>query len=129
MGPRDRQRADAGALNNMAPIEKAKKHFLGKDGHERLNCAGAILKAFEHLNTSVKDALSHGHGTAPGGECGAYYAAKYLLSKNRPEILKEFEDHFTQLAGSTQCREIRKLKKFSCLGCVEKAAEFLHSHT
>jgi hypothetical protein len=59
------------------PIEKAKKHFLGKEGHERLDCAQAILN----------------------------------------------------LAGSLKCDEIRKLKKLSCLGCVEKAAEFLHSST
>jgi len=29
------------------PVEKAKKHFLEKEGHERLDCAKAILKAFE----------------------------------------------------------------------------------
>ena len=104
------------------PIEKAKKHYLGKDGHERLDGAQSILRAFGHQALEIK-------GRMPGGECGAYCAAKHLLSKKHPEKLKEFEEHFTKLAGSLKCDEIRKLRKLSCLGCVEKAAEFLHSHS
>jgi len=111
------------------PIERAKNHYLGRKGHERLDCARAILKAFEHLDAETKDTLCKGSGRAPGGECGAYCAAKHLLAKKHPEKLKEFEEHFIKLAGSLKCDEIRKLRKLSCLGCVEKAAEFLHSHT
>ncbi|MFA4905142.1 MAG: hypothetical protein WC645_01420 [Candidatus Margulisiibacteriota bacterium] len=111
------------------PIEKAKKHFLGKEGHERLDCAKAILKAFEHLDPEMKETLCKGGGRAPGGDCGAYCAAKHLLVKNCPEKLNEFENHFENLAGSLKCDAIRKLRKLSCLGCVEKAAEFLHSRS
>lgn len=105
--------------------EKAKKHFLGKDGHERLDCAQAILKVFSDLDQEHKDTLCKGGGRAPGGECGAYCAAKCLLKKNHPEKLKDFEDYFTNIAGSVNCREIRAMRKLSCIGCVEKAAEYL----
>jgi hypothetical protein len=111
------------------PIEKAKKHFLGKEGHERLDCAQAILRAFAHLDPEMKETLCKGGGKAPNGLCGAYCAAKYLLGKNCPEKLKEFEEHFEKLAGSLKCDDIRKLRKLSCLGCVEQAANFLYSQT
>lgn len=112
------------------PIEKAKKHFLGTDGHERLNCARSIFKAFSAMSEEDRNTLGHGGGKAPAGECGAYFAARHLLEKNNPEKLKEFEEYFTSLAGSTKCREIRRAKKIPCLECVEKAAVFLHSkHT
>jgi hypothetical protein len=109
------------------PIEKAKKHYLGKEGHERLDCARAILKAFEHLDPEMKETICQGGGRAPGNVCGAYCAAKQLLAKKNPARLKEFEEYFSALAGSLKCDEIRKLRKLSCLGCVAKAAEFLHS--
>ncbi|MDD4179528.1 MAG: C-GCAxxG-C-C family protein [Candidatus Margulisbacteria bacterium] len=109
------------------PIEKAKKHYLGKDGHERLDCAQSILKAFAELDNADKESLCKGGGRAPGGECGAYCAAKHLLAKKNPDKLREFEDYFRQLAGSLKCNEIRQLRKLSCLGCVGKAAEYLHS--
>lgn len=115
--------------NGPMPIEKAKKHFLGKEGHEKLDCAQSILKAFAHLDPEMKENLCQGSGRAPGGECGAYCAAKSLLAKKCPGKLKEFEGHFRKLAGSLKCDEIRKLRKLSCLGCVEKSAQFLHSQT
>lgn len=108
------------------PIEKAKKHFLGRDGHERLNCADAILKAFGELDEASRQTLCQGGGRAPGGECGALCAARTILSKKDPARAEELEKAFVELAGSGKCAEIRKLKKLSCLGCVEKAAELLH---
>ncbi|MBU0686841.1 MAG: C-GCAxxG-C-C family protein [Candidatus Margulisbacteria bacterium] len=111
------------------PIEKAKKHYLGKDNHERLNCAESILRAFPELSKDAKDSLCKGGGRAPGGKCGAYCAAKFILEKHAPEKLKEFENYFKNLAGSLKCDEIRRNRKLSCLGCVEKAAEYLHQHS
>ncbi len=111
------------------PIEKSKKHFLGKDGHERLNCADAILTAFGGLDESDKEKLCRGGGRSPDGECGALCAAKSILAKTNFDLVKEMEDEFIKLAGSKKCNEIRRLKKLSCLGCVEKAAELLHAET
>jgi len=109
------------------PIDKAKKHFLGKDGHERLNCADAILKAFDELDPGSKDKLCKGGGRSPNGECGAYCAAKTILEGKDPGKVEELKKYFEDLAGSLKCDEIRSRRKLSCLGCVEKAAEFLHN--
>ena len=105
----------------MSKSQKAKKHFLGQEQHERLNCADAILKAFDF------DLKGHcrGGGLSPGGECGAYCAAKNILEQEHSEKLSEFENFFLKQAGSLDCREIRKKRSLSCLGCVEKAAEFI----
>lgn len=112
------------------PQQKAKNIFLGRDGEKRGNCAEAVLRAFkdsigveENLITLAK---SHGGGRAPEGYCGAYYAAKLLIEKYCcPEKAKEFEEYFKNLATSLKCGEIRQARKLSCVGCVEKAAEFI----
>ncbi|MFH1826578.1 MAG: C-GCAxxG-C-C family protein [bacterium] len=110
--------------------EKAKKHFLGQDNHPRLNCADAILAAFKNrLSTDEQSTLCKGGGQSPGGVCGAYCAANHLLEKNRPDKVAEFTRTFISQAGSLDCRQIRKLKKLSCAGCVEKAAEFVEKHS
>jgi len=107
------------------PIEKAKKHFLGKEGHARLNCADAILAAFDALDDTTKRALCKGSGMSPDGECGALCAAKAILGKDNPDAIKALENEFISLAGSNKCDEIRRLRKLSRLGCVEAAAGLL----
>ena len=111
------------------PIEKAKKHYLGKDGFEKMNCAQAIIKAFQGNyaigEDEIKKYMAHGGGRAPDGVCGAVYAARELLIKHHPEKIKEFDQFIIGLAGSDKCLEIRKLRKLSCLGCIERSAEFL----
>ena len=109
--------------------QKAKDHYLGRNGLKRLNCAQSVLAAFkDHYGITedeIEAAISHSGGNAPGGVCGAYCAAKHILGKHHPEKLEEFDKHFRELAGSLGCKEIRKLKKLSCLGCVEKSAEYI----
>ncbi|MFA4967889.1 MAG: hypothetical protein WC624_06735 [Candidatus Margulisiibacteriota bacterium] len=107
-------------------IEKAKNHFLGKAGHKRLNCAEAILKAFNELDPSEQESICKGSGRSPNNECGALCAAKSILKEHDPEKVGELEGKFIKAAGSGKCDEIRKLRKLSCIGCVEKAAELLH---
>ncbi|MFC1511000.1 C-GCAxxG-C-C family (seleno)protein [Candidatus Margulisiibacteriota bacterium] len=107
---------------------KAGKHFLGQDGHKRLNCAEAIIEAFKgKLSTDEQALLCKGGGRSPEGLCGAYCSAKHLLQKNCPDKVKEFTKSFIEQAGSLNCQEIRSGKKLSCLGCVEKAAEFVET--
>lgn len=110
------------------PVNKAKKHFLGIDNHKRLNCADAIRQAFTELDQETKEVLCKGGGRSPDGECGALCAAKSILKKHHPQQVKELDKFFLELAGSKNCDEIRSLKKLSCLGCVEKSAEYLHSN-
>lgn len=110
-------------------VEKAKAHFLAKPGHEKLNCGQSILNAFKERFPHDQGAIAlfekYGGGRAPGGECGALYAARTILEKHHPEKLKECEKYFSAVAGSSTCREIKSLRRLSCLGCVEKIAEFI----
>jgi hypothetical protein len=110
-------------------IEKAKEYFSGLSGQQRLNCTQAVLKAFQEKFSVTDDFISqckaYGAGKAPEGCCGAFFAAKYILEKHSPEKCKDLENKFTAAAGSTKCKEIRALRKLSCLGCIEKAAEML----
>jgi hypothetical protein len=107
---------------------KAKEYFLGENG-TRLNCAQAVLQAYcDTSRCSHKFLENHGDcgsGKAPGGYCGAFYAALNILELTGQDKRKECEDFFIGQAGALACKEIRRLKKLSCLGCVEKAAEFL----
>ena len=109
--------------------ERAKAHYLGKDGCKKLNCGQAVISAFKDkffLGESIVNMFSgYGGGRAPEGVCGAYYAAKYILGQNHSERIKECEEKLLSCAGSTKCKEIRGLKKLSCVGCVEKMAEFV----
>ncbi len=110
-------------------VAKAKSNYTGQDGTRRLNCAESIVDAFqEKFPLPVEDRdlfLSCGGGRAPGGICGSLFAAKTLLGKHRPDKLAECERALEAQAGSVKCREIRALKKLSCVGCVEKIAEFM----
>ncbi|WP_027398328.1 C-GCAxxG-C-C family (seleno)protein [Anaerovorax odorimutans] len=111
------------------PIKKAINHFLGKNGHKRMNCAQAVINAFKEKydidDDTVKLFRLYGSGRAPEGICGAYFAARFALEKKNPEKLKDFEKYFIDQAGSIKCHEIRSNRKLSCLGCVEKSAEYL----
>jgi hypothetical protein len=111
------------------PKEKAKNHYLGREGHKRLNCAQAVLAAFRERfgidEATIERYVSHGGGGAPGGVCGAYAAARHILEKGHPDKLKDLEAFFYGTAGSLKCSEIRKGRKLSCLGCVERTADYL----
>ncbi len=92
-----------------------------------LNCAQAVAAAFQDLSGLTPEQLAHhghnGGGRAPGGICGALHAGLELLhdEAQRQAVTAQFAD----IAGSTQCREIRKTKQVSCAGCVEAAATLL----
>lgn len=109
--------------------EKAKDYYLNKSGKGKLNCGQAVIAAFIDKFLLDENAIrlfaAYGSGRAPGGECGACYAAKFILKGNHPEKISQCEDAFVSKAGSTKCKEIRRLKKLPCVGCVETAAEFV----
>jgi hypothetical protein len=64
-----------------------------------------------------------GGGRAPGGECGALFAAKSVLTD--PTARQEVEREFVGVAGATKCRDIRKSRRASCEQCVQTAANAL----
>lgn len=94
-------------------------------GHERHNCAQAVLKAYASLAGVDQGCVERfsrlGGGRAPDGECGALFAAKSLLADRSAS--QELHDAFVQAAGSPACREIRQLGRLSCRQCVETAAD------
>lgn len=107
--------------------EKAKDYFLGKNGRPRLNCARSVAETFrERFPLDEKRAAilsACGGGMAPGGYCGAFYAAKCILEHHLPRQAPESMEYLRSAAGSLKCREIKSLKKISCVQCVEKAVE------
>ncbi|MEI6437183.1 MAG: C-GCAxxG-C-C family (seleno)protein [Candidatus Omnitrophota bacterium] len=107
-------------------VEKAKAHYIGKPGYQKLNCAQAVVRAFEDQFALSQDVVEKcatcGGGRAPDGECGALYAARVLLEKDHPEQVRACENSLLSVAGSTKCKEIRAAKKLSCVGCVETVA-------
>lgn len=111
-------------------INTAKNHYLGKNGCKRMNCAQAIMHAFKEKfeidESMVEQFKLYGSGNAPDGLCGAYYATKHILEKSTASGKDgELEKYFLEKAGAVKCREIRRAKKLSCLGCVEGCCEYL----
>jgi len=110
-------------------LAKAKAYFSDKGGSKKLNCAQAVIAAFREKFGLDENAVhlfaSFGSGRAPEGECGALYAAKFILDGRHRDKAEECRNIFISKAGSVKCKEIRQLKKLSCVGCVETAAEFL----
>ena len=107
------------------PIEKAKKHYQGKDGHQKLNCAQSVVAAFRDTHGLTEEDVgmfsAHGGGRAPEGLCGAVYAASYLTGDKEEEVRQSFVDQ----AGAITCHEIRTLRKLPCIGCVEHGARLV----
>ncbi len=95
------------------------------------NCAQAVLKAF-HETDSPKNAAqlaefaACGGGRAPGGLCGALHGAHQLVTDS--DQREELSRQFAELAGARECREIRRLKRLPCPGCVETAARLAARH-
>ncbi len=103
-------------------IEKAKSLFHGVD---KLNCAQAILKAFQaKFNISeemIAEYKKNGGGRAEGGICGALYSVQQLM----PEQSVKATEMFNSKAGFATCREIKTVSKYPCSDCVVLAAEIV----
>ena len=110
-------------------VAKAKAYYTDRSGSMKLNCAQAVIAAFREKFGLDENAVhlfaSFGSGRAPGGECGALCAAKFLLSGAHQDKIEECGNTFMSKAGSVKCKEIRQLKKLPCVGCVETIAGFL----
>lgn len=103
---------------------KARAGELFHQPPQNLNCAQAVLAAWKEAtgdpSHSVEDFRAFGGGRAPGGTCGALYAA----CQARPEATEALQTAFLAKFGELGCREL-KGKAVSCRTCVEAAAEFL----
>ncbi len=109
-------------------VKKARQYFLGENG-PRLNCAQAVIAACRELFQLPEEAINAhtgaGGGKAPNGYCGSLYAALYILEETRKDKLEECKNFFTTHTSALTCKEIRSRRKIPCVGCVEKATEFL----
>lgn len=112
----------------MSSIQ-AKNNYTGLGGGKRMNCAQAVASAFKdryNLTEEMVDGFGAcGGGNAPEGLCGAFYAVRSILDKHDKDRLPELEQYFSEHAGALHCSHIKGLKRISCVGCVEKGAEFL----
>jgi hypothetical protein len=112
-------------------IENARNYFLGK-GAKRYNCAQSVIKAYADAFGSPSGHEAHATsaaGKAPGGYCGALYAALCILKEKGSPKTKECENFFRRNFGALTCKEIKSVSKASCVSCVEKAAEFLEKES
>lgn len=94
-----------------------------------LNCAQAVLDAFQSVTgrhlAPVADFKLFGGGRAPGGECGALYAA----CRAAPEAAEQLRTAFADRTGSTLCKTLKKELRFPCADCVDAAADLLAATT
>lgn len=98
-------------------------------GESRYNCAQAVLKAYASVVGAGEACLDRfaqfGSGCAPGGECGALFAAKAILGEVAAK--KEVEREFVDVAGTTTCRDIRRGRRATCAQCVQTASNAVFS--
>jgi len=104
-----------------------KKHALAvfRQPPERFNCAQSVLHAWREVSGDKSIALANlkpfGGGRAPGGLCGALYAACTVA----PTKVGQLNAHFAARMGSLYCKELRAARRNSCEACVAHAAELL----
>lgn len=111
-------------------IEIARNFYLNPDPAVRLNCAQAVLKAFQEEmglpDQIIEDFKAFGGGRAAFGHCGAVFAADFILGMAGIEHESvNVVAHIESLAGSAKCEEIKSLENLSCLGCVEACVTYV----
>ncbi|MDO4462834.1 MAG: hypothetical protein Q4C30_10170 [Bacteroidia bacterium] len=88
------------------------------------NCAQAVANKWKELYAD-KDIVSsyapYIGGNAPGGLCGALYAAKEASKANAEEI----ERLFVERCGAATCREIKMGTRTPCTVCVQTADDLV----
>jgi len=92
---------------------------------KQYNCAQAVAKTFQR-DDLVESLKSCGGGKAPGGLCGALYAAVLLAGEERNAAVKE---QFLKEIGHLECKAIRKNGRATCTDCVCRATEILELTT
>jgi len=104
-----------GTIEGNLLLSKYKEAFEFKIEEDKVNIDENYLSSFKE----------YGGGRAPEGYCGAFYAAKMLLSLSEEHNIQDFEGYFMKHAGSLKCKDIRQGKRLSCLGCIEKSSEYI----
>ncbi len=90
----------------------------------RHNCAQAVACGCGGADL-YEELSSCGVGRAPGGLCGALYAAKLLSPANADKIEREFISGL----GASDCQSLKRELGVPCSKCVEFAAELLEKYS
>ena len=98
-----------------------KAHALFTATPKRHNCAQAVLAGCDGAEEDVAQMATCGGGRAPGGLCGALYAAIRLC----PEHADAIREAFAREVGATTCRDIKSTAHTPCPVCVETAAKLV----
>lgn len=101
----------------MTPEQKALSLF--RQPPRCLNCAQTICAAMEREDL-VEDMRDKARGKAPGGTCGALFAAMTLA----PDRADDIRAAFTQTLGANTCNEL-KARQNPCPRCVQTAIRLL----
>lgn len=112
------------------PVTIGREYFLETDPERKLNCAQAVLKAFQEQLSIPEDMITgfkaYGGGRAPLSHCGAVFAADFVLGMAGIELESVNVVEFIESkAGSVKCEEIKSLGKLSCLECVEQSIAYV----
>lgn len=89
-----------------------------------LNCAQAVAHAFDREDL-VAELQSCGGGKAPGGLCGALYAAMKICGEaGNADTLA---DAFEKKLGYRRCLSLKQEGRVPCPDCVATAVELLEN--
>ena len=91
------------------------------------NCAQAVANKYKELYKSddiVKEYAPYVGGRAPGGLCGALFAAKEAC----PEHAAEIEADFVAACGAATCREIKTVTGTPCPFCVDTGDKLVEKY-
>ena len=101
----------------MTPEEKALSLFRQPPRH--LNCAQTICATIDR-DDLVENMQNSARGQAPGGTCGALFAAMTLAPERAESLRRAFE----HTLGATTCAEL-KSRSNPCPRCVLTAVRLL----
>lgn len=106
---------------HLSPIEQ-KAMALFRRPPLRLNCAQTVCAAMGR-DDLVPAMQNCNVGKAPGGTCGALYAAICVA----PEREQELRDVFCHTLGADTCAQLKRDGRVPCPQCVCTAVKTLHS--
>ena len=85
------------------------------------NYAQAIDYCHPEANLDIDGLRAYGGGRAPGGLCGALYAATLIRPDKKDEIIARFRE----LNGATCCRDLKGPARVGCHQCLTTAQQIL----
>ena len=90
------------------------------------NCSQALAFKFASLYPDPDNVLqrfaSTGAGRAPGGMCGALYAAIQAFPDAKDVIVSRFAE---STSGCTTCRDIKSIAAVPCKRCIDIAEDII----